>query len=196
MRRRSMDSRAAVMNTEYVLTVGEAVSSLRMVSRCFLPSAHMRPLVVSLRLWFTVIIASSARRRWSCVNLVGSCGVKATRSCICLSSLAAAAFARSLEHLTPATKPYWVITIWVTCAHCRSVGRSPSVTVTRARCPVRACDIRSSYVESPRSMRCNALRRIGRAMAVGWILVENSCVPNVASTWALTRADGATGRVE
>ena len=112
MSRPSCPSTAAVMNTNYVENAGKATSSFFIVSRCFLPSSHVRPFMSPLRFSFRNISYATASALCLLVSLVVSTGAKDYRKCSCVSSFLTSAPPCSLDLLIPVFSAYFVMIMW------------------------------------------------------------------------------------
>ena len=92
-------------------TVGELASCFAVVARCFLPSAHPRPLILPHRFFFRNIRYCSAARFSSRDSSFASFGSSTPLSCSCCSSLSTASTPASPNSLIPFFMLYCVIAV-------------------------------------------------------------------------------------
>ena len=117
----------AVINTDYVITVGETVYSFFIISHCFLPSVRARPFMSPFQFSFRNINDATTSALYLLVSLVVSTGAKDYRTCSCVSYFVTDASPCSLYFIKPVFIAYCFMMMWIMKNY-----RSPSVIFSLA----------------------------------------------------------------
>ena len=106
------ESTSTVMNINSVETVGEAASSLLILSGWFILSVHARPCMSPFRFPFRSIRDVTASSHYF-VSLVASIGAKVFRMCSCAGYFVTYDSTRSLKFLKPVFSEHFYMIMWI-----------------------------------------------------------------------------------